>query len=96
MKHQQTFYNCEKCNEKIDSPSSLNIVTPLKEDEYWSRLHVRIIHRYGVHNNSKEEYADLCQTCTIALLVDALSRVRNGERASKGTEDPGQKGWEKP
>lgn len=72
----------------------LDIVTSLSESSFWSRLHVRIMHVSGVHNSANTEPAELCKTCVIKLLEDALSRVRKGERASEGVESSDQEGWE--
>jgi hypothetical protein len=95
-KHTIVIYTCEKCNKELKGYRGvLDIVTDLLGSlNYWSRLHVYIIHRHGVHNDAKEERAELCQDCTIALLKDALRRVQSGERATKGSESSYQKGWE--
>jgi hypothetical protein len=53
----------------------------------WSRLRVTIEHRHGAHNASKTNAADVCQSCAIALLTDALERIRKGERVSAGVSD---------
>jgi predicted RNA-binding Zn-ribbon protein involved in translation (DUF1610 family) len=94
MKFTETIYRCEKCRKKLkNSYNSLNIVTSLTESSYWSRLKVQILHESGVHNDSTTEKAELCRSCTIALLKDAVKRVTEGERASAGTESSSQEGW---
>jgi len=94
MKHESVSYACDKCGKKLTDSGGLNLVTVLSEiSGYWSRLHVHIRHRSGVHNDGKVEDADLCKACAIELLSDALARVRKGERASAGTEKPDPRGW---
>lgn len=93
--HTSTTYSCEKCGVKLPtSRNELNIVTRLSDAVCWSRLHVQIVHRSGIHNASNTEQADLCRSCAIELLKDALGRVNAGERASKGTESSEQRNWE--
>lgn len=42
---------------------------------------------HGAHNDGKQEPADLCKSCVIFLLEDALDRVRSkNERISAGVE----------
>jgi hypothetical protein len=86
MKTEHVTYSCDKCSLPLKTSGGLNIRTSLKEDGYWSRLHVRIEHRHGLHNNGKSEAAELCKGCTLDLLEDAVRRVRFGERVSAGTE----------
>lgn len=94
MKTQHTTYACEKCSKKLKSnQNAINIRTSLSENGYWSRLHVKIEHIHGVHNDATTEPADLCKACTIQLLTDALKRIRNGERATAGTEGIEEGKW---
>lgn len=95
MRHQIEKYNCDKCGKELPGHrNSLNIVTSMCEDSYgWARLHVRIKLRSGIHNDASTTDADLCQQCAIALLKDALNRVRMGERATKGAEDSNEGKW---
>lgn len=92
-------YSCDKCGKRLKTcDNSLNIRTELSGydtngSSYWSRLHVEIIHRHGMHNDGTDEQADLCKTCAVALLTDALRRVKAGERASAGTEAIEQGTW---
>ena len=58
-------------------------------DRYWQPFHVKI----HFHSGEVRE-ADLCKTCATFLLVDALRRVRAGERATAGSEGIEQRGWE--
>lgn len=94
-RHESTYYTCEKCKSKLNTcKNHVNIVTSLSESSWWSRLHVRIIHISGMHNDSTADMADLCQPCTVALLQDALKRVQGGERTTAGYESSDQQGWE--
>ena len=94
MKTEQVTYSCDKCGKKLKtSNNTLDIKTSLSEDGYWARLHVRIIHIHGMHNDGTTEEAELCKSCASGLLEDALKRVRKGERASAGTEEVEQCGW---
>jgi hypothetical protein len=95
MEIKSTTYACDKCGKKLPSSSnSLNIVTELIEGgQWWSRLHVYIVNRHGLHNDATENDADLCKKCAIEILTDALERVKKGERATAGTETSDQKGW---
>lgn len=87
-------YSCERCRKDLKSDrNTLNIVTVLSDSGYWSRLHVRIEHIHGVHNDATIEKAELCKACTVFLLNDALTRIHKGERASAGTEDIEQGRW---
>jgi hypothetical protein len=88
-----TDYSCDNCGKKLLGSRSLDITTSKSEENPWSRLHVRILHIQGYHNESTEEDADLCKKCAMALLSDALERVKKGERASAGTEEIEQSGW---
>lgn len=88
MKKQITAYVCDKCEKKLKGwKNELDICTDLRKDNPWSRLHIKIIHSHGVHNNATNEPADLCQDCVITLLNDALNRVKKGERATAGTQE---------
>ena len=94
MKTEHTTYSCEKCGKKLKAyQNSIDIVTSLREDGYWSRLHVKIEHIHGVHNDATTEAADLCKLCTIQLLTDALKRIRKGERATAGVEGIEEGKW---
>ena len=87
MKIESTTYHCEVCQKKLKTyNNNLDIVTELNEENPWSRLHVKIIHRHGMYNDAEEEQADLCKPCAIKILTDALNRVKKGERATAGTE----------
>lgn len=87
-------YYCEKCDKKLKTcKNNLDIVTKLNDSNFWSRLHVNILKISGVNNESKTEKADLCKNCTIELLSNALHRVRNGERTTKGSESIEEEGW---
>lgn len=95
MRSSTTTYFCDKCGKKLStSHNSLNIMTSLSESSLWSRLHVKILHIHGVNNDSTQDQAELCKTCAIKLLVDAVNRMRKGERATEGTESSAQKNWE--
>ena len=94
MKRQVEKYACDNCGAPLLGPSPLNIVTSKSEASMaWSRLHVKIEHRHGYHNNADTEDADLCRRCADILLTDALERIRNRKRASAGTEHSEQQGW---
>jgi hypothetical protein len=93
--HTNEVFNCDRCSKKLRTiDNQMDIVTSLSERSYWSRLHVRIQHHSGVHNDGELREADLCRDCAIFLLKDALKRVQNGERASKGTESSDLEKWE--
>lgn len=95
MKLTRTEFYCDKCKTKLPScNNSIDIRTSLSEDSLWSRLHVIIQHKHGIHNNVTVDAAELCQECTLALLEDAISRIRTGERATKGTESSIQGNWD--
>jgi len=92
-KHTEEVYSCDLCSKKLDGHKSLNIVTEIRDDTYWERLHLRVINQSGVHNDSDDREADLCKKCAVRLLTDALKRVKAGERATAGTESSNQEGW---
>lgn len=73
------------------------IQTELGENDgpVWSRLRVTFEYHHGVHNDSKEGPADLCQECAVKLLTDALKRVKAGERLSAGVENIDKTGFNK-
>lgn len=92
----ETKHHCDKCEKKLPDSSNVMIQTSISEVSHaWSRLRLTIEHRHGFHNNSKIDPADLCQSCTIALLTDALKRVKNGERVSAGVEQSTMQKFEK-
>ena len=94
-KQETTTYTCERCGTKLKTcNNSMDIVTSLSESQCWSRLHVQIVHRHGIHNAAETEQADLCQDCAVWLLNDAMNRVRKGERATAGSESSDQRNWE--
>jgi len=94
-KSEVTSYHCDKCGKKLKTcDNELEIVTSLSESAYWCRLHLTITHKHGMHNNGNTEPADLCKTCAVELLADALKRVRAGERVSAGVNHAEQEGWE--
>jgi hypothetical protein len=92
-KREEIVYTCDRCKTELGGPRAINLVTSLSESLAWSRLHVNIKLMSGVHNDSSFEPADLCRECAIALLSDAVNRVKKGERASAGTESSDQLGW---
>lgn len=95
MENKVSTYNCDKCGNKLKTcNNSMDIVTSISEDTYWSRLHVQVVHHHGMHNDGTRDQADLCKTCAIKLLTDAVNRIRKGERATAGTEDSEQNNWE--
>lgn len=92
---QLTKYHCDYCGKELPTfENSLNIHTSINESNIgWSRLHVKIQNHHGSHNDGKTNDADLCQSCAIKLLSDALEKVKNGVRASKGTESIYEEKW---
>lgn len=86
--HSETKYACDKCRKRLPTHSNhVAIGTTLSDESIgWSRLRVVIEHRHGSHNNGKVNRADLCKKCVIALLTDALNRVKKGERVSAGID----------
>jgi len=85
---------CDNCGKSLKHfDNSLEIVTSKQEDNPWMRLHVKIERHSGVHNESEEQDADLCQKCAVRLLADAVRRVKAGERVSKGVKSTEQEGW---
>lgn len=93
--HTSEEYTCDNCGRGLQTcNNSLDIVTSKNENNPWSRLHVKIEHHHGFHNDSEMDPADLCQKCAIKLLTDALQRIKNGERATKGVESSDQGDWE--
>jgi hypothetical protein len=91
-----TKYFCDRCHKDLPTNrNSMNICTELNGNSIgWSRLHVKIEHRYGSHNDVKTESAGLCRDCTVFILKDALNRIKAGERATRGTEEIKEMGWE--
>ena len=88
-------YSCDKCGKRLKSyQNSLDIVTSLHEGSCWSRLHVKILHRHGVHNDAEQEDADLCKSCAVKILSDALARVKRGERATAGAGAIEEQKWD--
>jgi hypothetical protein len=83
-----TKHHCDNCDKKLPDESHVTIVTSKSEESYcWSRLRVIIEYYHGAHNNGTIDPADLCQLCAVALLTDALKRVKAGERSSAGVDD---------
>lgn len=96
MKTEITKYSCDKCGKTLRTCNNkLDIVTDLNGEDSnpWARLHINIIHRHGMHNDSTEEPAELCKGCAINLLTDALKRIKAGERATAGTETINMGKW---
>lgn len=95
MKQSHVTYSCDKCHAKLKTDeNTLDIVTSLTEGGgYWSRLHIRVTHIHGIHNDATTEKAELCKQCTVELLLDAVKRIRAGERATAGTEGIEAGGW---
>jgi len=91
----RTTYHCDDCGRELPTfKNALAIVTEKDGSNIgWSRLRVRIEHAHGSHNHGETEDAELCQSCAIKLLEDALRRVRSGERATKGSESIYQESW---
>lgn len=91
-------YSCDKCGAKLRTcENTLHIVTEVSEPSsvYWERVEVKIVRHSGVHNDSETADAELCKRCAIALLKDALYRVRAGERATAGVKSSRKEGWER-
>ncbi len=94
MTSQTTSYHCDKCGKKLRTcDNSLEIVTSVSESLCWSRLSVKIEYSHGVHNDGTTEQADLCKPCAVALLADALKRVKSGERMTAGVDSSDQENW---
>lgn len=92
----ETKYYCDLCNKELKTTSNtLAIVTEMERylSSRWARLTVKIVCSSGFHNDGKTTEAELCKTCATNLLTDAVKRVRNGERATKGVESSNQEGW---
>ena len=84
----------DSCGKKLPIHNShLNIVTSISEHMVWSRLHVQIVHRSGIHNDATTNDADVCQKCAIRLLTDLERVKKKGERATEGAESIDQEGW---
>jgi hypothetical protein len=98
VKHTETKYHCDKCGKSLETwGNAVVIQTSLHEHSpSWSRLCVVIEHRHGVHNDGTTEHADLCQSCAVAILTDALERVQKGERMSAGVETSKMLGFDQP
>jgi protein-arginine kinase activator protein McsA len=96
MVHKTEEYACDNCGKNLPTcNNSLEIVTSKSERSVgWSRLHVVIQHRHGSHNDGETDNADLCKKCAVKLLTDALQRVKDGERTTKGAETSDQGNWE--
>ena len=93
-KSETTTYHCDKCGKTLKTcDNDMDICTSISESSYWRRLHVKIEHAHGMHNDGTTEQADLCKPCAVALLADALKRVKAGERATAGTQDIDQQNW---
>ncbi len=90
-----TNYYCDNCNKNLPTCDNSLTISTTKSDSNigWSRLHIKIEHHHGSHNDEQIEDADLCQACTLALLKDALNRVKAGERVSEGVESADAEGW---
>ena len=88
------YYTCDKCGKKLKTCNNVMAIVSDGMSAYWRRLRVQVIHCHGMHNDGTEEQAELCKSCAVELLTDALKRVRKGERASAGAEDSYQNNWE--
>jgi len=92
-----TSYICDLCGKPVKAcNSTIDIVTDTSSSPgscVWSRLHILIQHHHGVHNSSTREDAILHQNCAIHILTDALNRVKNGERATKGSQSIYEEKW---
>ncbi len=94
MKEVIETYSCDLCGKKLKTyKNELDIVTVLREENPWARLHVNIIHHHGMHNDSTREPAELCKACVVKLLTDALDRVKKGERATAGSQSVEMGKW---
>lgn len=94
MKVETITYVCDLCGKKLKyGDNRLNIRTPVREENPWSDLHVKIIHRHGYHNDVDQEDAELCKSCATKILGDAKKRVEKGERASAGTQGIEMERW---
>jgi uncharacterized protein YlaI len=95
MNTTRTLYFCDNCKKEL--PTSKNSLTISSEKvgpgTEWMRLRVKILCYSGIHNDGKTSDSDLCQECAIALLENALNRVKAGERATKGVESSKEEGW---
>lgn len=83
-----TEYSCDNCGRVLPSASNHVVInTDIRTDSAaWSRLRVTVHHHHGSHNDGNVHPADLCKSCAVALLTDALARVREGERVSAGVD----------
>lgn len=94
MRQTEIKYSCDNCGKQLKSyKNTLDIVTSLRETNPWARLHVNIIHRHGVHNDTNSEDAELCRACALTLLEDAIKRIKAGERTTAGSESIEQGEW---
>lgn len=93
-----TRYDCDNCGKKLPTSGNRVVIQTEKSEGPigWSRLQVTIEHHHGSHNDGETEKADLCKKCTVALLEDALKRVKKGERMSEGVETSRMLGFNEP
>lgn len=87
----ETKYSCDRCGKRLPTFNNHIVIQTNKNGDddyrtYWERFRVTIEYHHGVHNNGERGPADLCQPCAVALLTDALKRVKDGERLSEGVE----------
>jgi len=90
-RHTNTEINCDYCG-KILLTNCRSLAITFEQESfgtYWDRLKIKIEH----HNNYEIDNADLCQECTIHLLIETLRRVREGERTSSGEGSINKRGW---
>ena len=83
MTHKEikTTITCDLCKCELPRASQLDIIS----HNCWSSLRLRVIRRYGIDYNVKEDFADLCQNCAIDTLETALKQVKAGVYASAET-----------
>lgn len=89
-----TNYNCDRCGEKLNTCDNELHIATMKDSgkNWWSKLTVTVRVNKGT-GTAGFVIADLCQSCAILLLADALCRVQGGERTTAGTESSEMRGF---
>ena len=93
-----TKYTCDHCGKALPTfKNNLDIAISKSESNIgWSRLHIKIEHHHGSHNDGQRDDADVCQECAIKLLTNALEQVKKGVRATQSTESIYEEAWHNP
>lgn len=97
MTYTENKFACDKCKKKLKTCNNdCVIVTDIgpSGSRFWAILKISIDHVSGFNNDADHRKAELCKTCAIEMLKDAIKRIKAGERITKGEQESEQQGWD--